>query len=83
MISSNDKYCAARNTEEHKVNERQQSPSSMMMIKNCRNFPSRLYQFLDTFVQENDIAHTIAWQPHGRCFKIHKPKEFDKINFPR
>ncbi|OEU09000.1 winged helix DNA-binding domain-containing protein, partial [Fragilariopsis cylindrus CCMP1102] len=30
----------------------------------------------------NNYAHIVSWQPHGRSFLIHKPKEFEKIVLP-
>lgn len=38
-------------------------------------FPVKLHAVLDQ-VEADGLAHIISWQPHGRCFVIHKPKEF-------
>lgn len=38
-------------------------------------FPVKLHSVLDQ-VEADGLAHVISWQPHGRCFVIHKPKEF-------
>ena len=38
-------------------------------------FPVKLHSVLDQ-VEADGLAHIISWQPHGRCFVIHKPKEF-------
>lgn len=35
-------------------------------------FPEKLHLMLST-VDRDDI---VSWQPHGRCFAVHKPKEF-------
>jgi hypothetical protein len=39
------------------------------------SFPLKLHAVLDQ-VEADGLAHIISWQPHGRCFLIHKPKEF-------
>lgn len=46
------------------------------------NFPSRLYRFLEE-VEVYGSSHIASWQPHGRGFRIHKPKVFVKITAPR
>lgn len=38
-------------------------------------FPVKLHAVLDQ-VEQDGLAHVISWQSHGRCFVIHKPKEF-------
>jgi len=39
------------------------------------SFPLKLHAVLDQ-VERDGLAHVISWQEHGRCFVIHKPKEF-------
>jgi hypothetical protein len=39
------------------------------------SFPEKLHRILDQ-VEAEGLSHLICWQPHGRCFVIHKPKEF-------
>eukprot|EP00980_Cylindrotheca_fusiformis_P030935 scaffold25655_cov142-Cylindrotheca_fusiformis.AAC.1 len=41
-------------------------------------FPLKLHSMLEAVEQEglNDI---VSWQPHGRCFVVHKPVEFVSI----
>jgi hypothetical protein len=39
------------------------------------SFPLKLHTVLDQ-VEADGLAHIISWQPHGRCFLIHAPKEF-------
>jgi hypothetical protein len=39
------------------------------------SFPLKLHAVLDQ-VEADGLAHIISWQAHGRCFVIHKPKEF-------
>jgi HSF-type DNA-binding len=38
-------------------------------------FPDKLHELLETVDQQGD-SDICGWQPHGRCFIIHKPKEF-------
>jgi hypothetical protein len=38
-------------------------------------FPQKMHSVLDE-VERDGLSNVIAWQPHGRCFVIHKPKEF-------
>ena len=39
------------------------------------SFPLKLHAVLDQ-VEADGLAAIISWRPHGRCFLIHKPKEF-------
>lgn len=41
-------------------------------------FPLKLHEVL-TAVMENGHEHIVSWQPHGRCFVVHKPKEFVEL----
>ena len=45
------------------------------------SFPLKLHSVLDE-VERDGLAHVISWQPHGRCFLIHKPKEFVETVMP-
>jgi hypothetical protein len=38
-------------------------------------FPLKLHAMLDQ-IEQDGHADVISWQPHGRCFVVHKPKEF-------
>ncbi|KAL3923290.1 MAG: hypothetical protein SGILL_001737 [Bacillariaceae sp.] len=46
------------------------------------SFPLKLHSVLEQ-VQVDGFAHIISWQPHGRCFVIHNPKEFTETVMPR
>lgn len=41
-----------------------------------RKFPYRLHDLLSAVERDGTLDHVISWQPHGRSFKIHDPKEF-------
>lgn len=38
-------------------------------------FPLKLHSVLEQ-VEMDGLAHVVSWQPHGRCFVVHKPQEF-------
>ena len=38
-------------------------------------FPEKLHYMLSQ-MEKNGTSHIVNWQPHGRCFVVHKPKEF-------
>lgn len=38
-------------------------------------FPLKLHEMLDC-VDRDGHGDIVSWQPHGRCFLVHKPKEF-------
>ena len=38
-------------------------------------FPLKLHEMLDA-ASANNQEDIVSWQPHGRCFVVHKPKEF-------
>jgi hypothetical protein len=41
-------------------------------------FPLKLHEMLDT-VRADGMEHIVSWQPHGRCFVVHKTKEFVEL----
>jgi len=41
-------------------------------------FPLKLHDMLEN-VTADGFEHIISWQPHGRCFVVHKPKEFVEL----
>lgn len=45
-------------------------------------FPEKLHYMLDQMDMEG-TKHIVNWQPHGRCFVVHKPKEFVEQIMPR
>jgi hypothetical protein len=38
-------------------------------------FPEKLHYMLSQ-VDGEGVSHIVSWQPHGRCFIVHKPQEF-------
>jgi hypothetical protein len=45
-------------------------------------FPVKLHTMLDA-IERDGYAHIVSWQPHGRCFVVHKPKEFVSHIMPK
>jgi hypothetical protein len=45
-------------------------------------FPVKLHAALDD-IERDGFSHIISWQPHGRCFVVHKPKEFVSHIMPK
>lgn len=41
-------------------------------------FPWKLHDMLES-VEEEGYAHIVSWQVHGRCFMVHKPREFVEL----
>ena len=40
-----------------------------------RYFPVKLHYMLQELEQDG-LSHIVSWQPHGRCFVVHKQAEF-------
>lgn len=45
-------------------------------------FPLKLHSVLQQ-AEADGLGHIVSWQPHGRCFVIHKPQEFTDYVMPR
>lgn len=46
--------------------------------KACRpeeNFPVKLHYMLAE-LERDGLNHIVSWQPHGRCFVVHKQQQF-------
>jgi hypothetical protein len=50
--------------------------------KGSVSFPAKLHAILDQ-VAADGLGHILSWQPHGRCFKVHKPTEFVELVMPK
>jgi HSF-type DNA-binding len=52
--------------------------------KNCNvaaNFPAKLHYMLKE-IERDGLDHIVSWLPHGRCFMVHKQKEFERDILP-
>lgn len=45
---------------------------------NHNAFPLKLYEML-TVIERDGFSDVVSWQPHGRCFVVHKADEFRAI----
>jgi hypothetical protein len=45
-------------------------------------FPEKLHELLES-ASEHGLDEIIGWQPHGRCFVVHKPKQFVEDIMPQ
>ena len=45
-------------------------------------FPRKLHEMLDKAMAEGH-GDIVSWQPHGRCFVVHKPRDFQDIVLPK
>lgn len=68
--------------EPHEYNDHAGDGSSVSSVDaGCRRpgfgppFPVRLHKMLEE-VERDGLTDVVSWQPHGRCFVVHKPKEF-------
>lgn len=41
-------------------------------------FTHKLHAMLDE-VEQLGLSHIVSWQPHGRCFVVHKSRDYEKI----
>jgi hypothetical protein len=85
----NERHFVEHNYHDHAgdVDDRNMSMSDFLQEHRGRGgnttpFASKLHQVLDQ-VEQDGLSHVISWQPHGRCFVIHKPKEFVEEVMPR
>eukprot|EP00980_Cylindrotheca_fusiformis_P030328 scaffold24656_cov181-Cylindrotheca_fusiformis.AAC.5 len=69
-------------TEEPENNFQQDIPIPRRRGGVAMSFPMKLHAILDQ-VEADGLAHVISWQPHGRCFAVHKVKEFTDFVMPK
>lgn len=46
-----------------------------------QKFPVKLHYLIDD-MKDDGLDHIISWQPHGRCFHVHKPHELAEKILP-
>jgi hypothetical protein len=75
----NDRHFVVHNYHDHANDEDDEveSPSECGRRRGgvTISFPAKLHSVLDQ-VEQDGLANVVSWQPHGRCFVIHKPQEF-------
>lgn len=47
------------------------------VYNNTARFPSKLHAMLSD-LEIQGLSHIVSWQPHGRCFLVHRPDDFVK-----
>ena len=47
-----------------------------------QTFPMKLHTMLEN-IEKDGLASIVSWQPHGRCFVVHKQDEFVAHILPR
>ena len=65
-------------TEEDPENVGEQKPGRC----SDTNFPVRLH-FMLSNLEKDGLDRIISWQPHGRCFVVHKQEEFVQQILPQ
>lgn len=84
----NDRHFVVHNYHDHAADAPEPEPVPQDLSKPRRRggvaiaFPLKLHSMLDK-IEEDGLAHVISWQPHGRAFLIHKPKEFADQVMPK
>jgi hypothetical protein len=58
----------------HQHMEEHTQPSSMSNGGE-QNFPVKLHYMLNE-LEKDGMDDIVSWQPHGRCFLVHKQREF-------
>ena len=77
----NDRHFVVHNYHDHardrdtEAQEQQQQQGKRRRGGVSVAFPMKLHAMLDQ-IEQDGLAHVISWQPHGRCFVVHKPKQF-------
>lgn len=75
----NDRHFVIHNYHDHAQdadeNDVEEEPAPRRRGGVTVSFPVKLHAVLDQ-VEADGLGHIISWQSHGRCFVIHKPKEF-------
>jgi hypothetical protein len=55
--------------------EHTQEPPSMANHSGEQNFPVKLHYMLNE-LEKDGMDDIVSWQPHGRCFHVHKQQQF-------
>jgi len=83
-IKTQQKHCVQHNYHDHSSDRDHTSSDDKMMAASNKGgvtvpFPLKLWDMLDHVEKtEPELTEIISWQPHGRCFLVHKPQEFAK-----
>ena len=76
------KHCVQHNYHDHSSDRDEGYEDSNKMPASNKGgvtmpFPMKLWGMLDHIENdEPELAEIVSWQPHGRCFLVHKPQDF-------
>jgi hypothetical protein len=59
----------------HHMEEHTQELPSMSNHSGEQNFPVKLHYMLNE-LEKDGMDDIVSWQPHGRCFLVHKQQQF-------
>ena len=77
-----ERHFVQHNYHDHALDEENIESSKPRRGGLAGSFPVKLHAVLSQ-VEADGFSHIISWQPHGRCFVIHQPKEFVEHIMPR
>lgn len=83
---SQEKHCVQHNYHDHALDREDACEDHPTVSKGGVTvpFPLKLQNMLDHIdLAESHLSDIVSWQPHGRCFLVHKPKEFADSVLPR
>jgi HSF-type DNA-binding len=63
------------------LSEKESNEDAKAAQASDRNFPVKLH-FMLSELEADGLAHIVSWQPHGRCFVVHKQEDFVKMILP-
>lgn len=81
-----EKHCVQHNYHDHALDKEDECVDHPIVSKGGVTvpFPMKLQNMLDHIdLAEPALAEIVSWQPHGRCFLVHKPKQFADSVLPR
>jgi len=68
-------HVAVHDYHDHSTAKDEGSPEPIARGGVTTPFPIKLHEMLDK-IERDGYGDVVSWQPHGRCFVVHKPKEF-------
>jgi hypothetical protein len=88
----NDRHFVVHNYHDHALDSPEEADVAEDELSSCGatkrrggvsiSFPLKLHAMLDQ-IEADGLADVISWQPHGRSFLVHKPKEFVSHVMPK
>jgi len=86
QVQPDRQHCVQHNYHDHAGDIEEMYNQTKPVVKGgiIDPFPMKLYDMLEHInSNEPELASIVSWQPHGRCFLVHKPKEFTEYILPR